>query len=116
MTHIMDEVVDELCLSMKDDPNRWEINTYDVKDKLTGIKYCTGRLSMGGGINSIWKGSTAHQVFNDEQATKLEWAYHMLCKTQGNACQQMILRKMKDKAVNIEKNIEVDKPWWKFWS
>lgn len=39
MSNLMDETVKEICGSMCKDPNRWQITTCTVNDKVSGVKY-----------------------------------------------------------------------------
>lgn len=110
----MDDVVDDICKSMREDPNRWLISTYLVEDKVGGIKYWKGYNS--GGIDSIWTGHTTEKVFSDEQAYKILEAFEELREIKESQTQRKILDSFRPTPVfTLLPVVEKSKKWWEFW-
>lgn len=117
VAHVMEETVYNLCESMKREPDRWEIHTCYLQDKKSGIKYWTGDIKWGEGINTIWSGLAQEEVFTKSQAKMLEKAYKELSIFKATIAQEKIINSMKNLTTMMssgDTKKEVT-PWWKFW-
>lgn len=85
----MDPVVDELCESMVKNPERWEITTYTLNDRKSGVQYW---IANGWRITETWSGRSGNTVFSLEQGEKIGAAFRKLRDIKASQAQQKILR------------------------
>ena len=89
---IMNDVVDEICKSLVEEPHQWEFNTYTFKHKRTKVEYW-GDMSNHS-ITNIWNGHSQNQVFSDEQGIKIAEAYKNARNQQADLAQQKVISSM----------------------
>lgn len=117
MNNFMQEAVDEICKSMRDDPDRWVLKTNTIKDKFSGVEYWSGVVSEIHGITHVWSGVTTEQVFTTEQGKQILFALNQMKKHKASVQQQRVLKAMVSAPViTYPKSINgVSKKWWEFW-
>lgn len=108
----MDDVVTEICKSMREDPNRWKISTHTTKDMISGIEYWTSEPRQR--IHSVWTGSSIERVFSNEQSKLLVEAFADLRKIKESQAQKKIMNSFKPLPTFTLLPIETKK-WWQFW-
>lgn len=108
----MEDVVNEICKSMREDTKRWLISTYTVEDRVGGVRYWIGYSPSG--IDSIWTGSTVEKVFSDEQAYRILEAFKDLREIKESEAQKKILSSFKPAAIALNVIPLTSKKWWEF--
>lgn len=107
MSAIMGGVVKEICDSMKNNPNRWEITTYTLNDKKSGLRYWLGLGDTE--ITKTWNGRSNDTVFTCTQGQEIFQAYLLMREYKASAAQEKVLASFKGKQTTK------DKSWWEFW-
>ncbi len=110
MSSVMDGVVKEICESMLNNPNRWRIETYTIKDKQSGVEYWIDN-GWQGSITHIWNGRSRDEVFTEEQGHLVYEAYIRMKEYKASAAQEKVLASFKVKS----KEVTSQKAWWEFW-
>lgn len=86
---LMEETVDKLCKSLKEEPHAWKFETCTFKKKGTDIEYwCSG----GGPITEIWLGRGCNQVFSEQQGKRIRESYNIAKQTQASVLQEKIMK------------------------
>lgn len=98
MSNLMDNTVNEICESMKNNPNRWEIATYTLNDKLYGLSYWLDDTT----IMKTWNGRSCDVVFTYEQGKQIFSAYKAMREHKATIAQQKVIKSF-------------NKQWWEFW-
>ena len=89
---IMNDVVDEICKSLVEEPHQWEFGTCTFKHKRANIEYW-GDMSKHS-ITNICNGRSQNQVFSDEQCRKIAEEYKTARKLQADSAQQKVISSM----------------------
>ena len=89
---IMNDVVDEICKSLIEEPHQWEFDACTFKHKRSKVKYW-GDMSDDF-ITYIWNGYSLNRVFSDEQGRKIAEAYKKARKVQADLAQQKVISDM----------------------
>ncbi len=109
----MDDVVNKICKSMKEDPNRWLISTYTVEDTESGVDYW---ISDHKNIYSIWTGNTTERVFSNAQGKMIGKAFQELCSIKESQAQEKVIKSFKPKVIfALNPSKKKIKKWWEFW-
>lgn len=98
MSNLMDETVKEICESMKNNPNRWEIDTWTINDKLYGLRYWLDDAT----ITKTFNGRSCDVVFTYEQGKQIFSAYKEMTEYKATIAQQKVIKSF-------------GKQWWEFW-
>lgn len=107
MSELMEDTVIELCKSLENDPDRWEITTCTLNDKKSGIEYWIGR----GSITDEWTGNTSNEVFNNQQGAMIFSSFKILKETKGTESQLKVIE-----SLNRKNEVGITPiPWWRFW-
>jgi len=100
-----EDVVKRLCESIENDINRWEIGTYTLDDRVSGIKYWL----VDGAITEIWNGHSAEEVFTHDQGNSIRRSLNVLRSKKNSIGQQKVANSiMKTKSAK-----PTVKPWYK---
>lgn len=110
MAELMNSVVDEICNSLENDPDRWVIASYTLDDKKSGIKYWIDTRR----IADTWDRGSANNVFSYEQGSRIYDSYIVLKNIKGSEEQRRVISSMKPKVTCGTQSKEA-KSWWKFW-
>lgn len=98
MNKVMDETVKEICNSMVNNPNRWEISTYTLNDKVYGLRYWLDDTT----ITKTWNGRSCDVVFSYEQGKEIFSSYKLMREHKATNAQQKVIKSF-------------NKQWWEFW-
>lgn len=116
----MEDAVNDICDNLENNPDRFNITTYCLVDKKTGIEYWVSGGSRGC-ITQIWNGSSRDTVFSTEQGQRIAQAFSRMTETKANFAQQEILNKIRREARTSTDVVVVDvkftrlqriKNWW----
>ena len=89
---IMNDVVEEICKSLVEEPHQWEFGPWAFKHKLANIEYWGDMSSPS--ITNIWCGHSQNQVFSVEQGRKVAEAYKKAREVQADVDQQKVISAM----------------------
>lgn len=112
MTHLMDETVKEICESMKNDPDRWRIETHKVTHTKTGTMLWH---SYANSITEIWTGHATEEVFTYEQGLLIAEAFKSMAEYKATASQQKVINSFKPKPSYTLHEVERNPKWYEFW-
>lgn len=112
MSSVMNGVVKEICESMLNNPNRWRIETYTIKDKQSGVEYWIDN-GWSGSITHIWNGHSRDRVFSCEQGQRIYQSFVEMKEHKASVAQQKILDSFKVKSEPVVQDSK--KSWWEFW-
>jgi hypothetical protein len=116
MSNLMDETVKEICDSMCKDPNRWQITTHTVNDKVSGVQYWLDRGSWEQGcITHTWNGCSRDEVFTEEQGYLIYQAYIAMKEHKTSEAQQKVINSVKPKPSYFLYEVKPQSKWWEFW-
>ena len=89
---IMNDVVDEICKSLVEEPHQWEFDACTFKHKRANVEYWVGASNHS--ITHIWTGHSRHRVFSDEQGRKIAEAYKKSRKAHADSAQLKVISSM----------------------
>lgn len=101
----MDSVVDEICHSMINNPERWEMGTYIVTDKKSGISYWHSENYKS--ITQTWRSGKDDKVFSEEQGMRIYQAFKIMRENSASGMQKRVIMSFKE--------TDKLKRWWEFW-
>lgn len=114
MSSIMDATVKEICESMKNNPDRWKINTHTVDDTRSGIRYWTSNINTT--ITQIWTGSATVTVFGYDQGVEIFNSYCLMCEHKASEAQKKVIRSFKPKpSYTLVEIVSKEAKWYEFW-
>lgn len=90
------EVIDNICYSMENTPDEWDIGTYTV-EHISGI-----RLWHNENEFSCWVGSSTERVFNEQERKRIKESFEIL-RTKKQSLAQRRITKAFSKSVVVEK-------------
>lgn len=106
----MDETVDAICKSLREDPHTWEFSVNTFRKKGTNIKYWNG---SGGAITQTWNGHDTTFVFSYTQGQKIASAYQTARSIQASEEQRRVMQAFKNGGDNSDS--PSTKKWGEFW-
>ena len=89
---IMNDVVEEICKSLVEEPHRWEFDACTFKHKRANVEYWGDIATRS--ITHIWSGHGRHRVFSDEQGGKIAEAYKKARKVHADSAQLKVISSM----------------------
>ena len=89
---IMNDVVEEICKSLVEEPHQWEFGSCTFKHKRSNVEYWGDMANPS--ITNIWCGHSQNQVFSVEQGRKIAEAYKNARKLQADLAQQKVISAM----------------------
>lgn len=111
----MQDTVDAICYSMKNEPESWSIGVYDVCHKNSSAEYKKGSFT------EIWRGGSWVTIFSYEQGQQIKKSFKILEEKRSSEAQNLVIKAFKPVVKKVE-TIEVDKEvtvkgkaWWRFW-
>ena len=89
---IMNDVVEEICKSLVEEPHQWEFGSCTFKHKRANVEYWGDSLNPS--ITNIWCGHSQNQVFSTQQGKKISEAYKKAREVQADVDQQKVISAM----------------------
>ncbi|MBO4576716.1 MAG: hypothetical protein J5680_06350 [Neisseriaceae bacterium] len=90
------EVIDNICYSMENTPDEWDIGTYTV-EHISGIELWFDNNSF-----TYWNGHSSDNVFTDEERKRIKESFEIL-RTKKQSLAQRRITKAFSKSVVVEK-------------
>lgn len=94
----IEPVVAAICSSITEEPEKWEINTYDIRH--IDRKFNNFDINKDT-FTSIWSGGWV-RVFSDEQAERLKIAYKTYLSNKATYSQKLLIDSIKKEEENEE--------------